>query len=135
MRANYPKCGASLHLTEKEFANRRPIQVRCWMCTSMVSVDPPPADSGPPTIAVKSPRKSKASIMVALKSQTATLALPEDKIVKLWAIAGPSQGTVWELSRPQITIGRAGGSADIKLDDPEVSGLHCAIEVRGDAIL
>jgi len=135
MRANCPKCGASLHLHDDEVANQRPVQVRCWMCTSMVSLDFPSTDSGPPTITVKSPRKSKASIMVSLKSQTTTLALPPDKIVKMSVIAGPSQGTQCELSRPLMTIGRVGGSADIKLDDPEMSGLHCAIEVRRDAIL
>src|ERR1700674_2072754 len=75
-----------------------------------------------------------ASIMVALKSQTTTLALPRDHVIKISVIAGPSQGTEGELSRPLMTIGRLGGAADIKIDDPEVSGLHCAIEVRRDAI-
>src|ERR1700722_14794646 len=97
MRANCPECGASLHLHDEDLAKQRPVQVRCWMCTSMVSLDLPPADSGPPTIAVKSPRKSKASIMVALKSQTTTLALPQDKIIKISVIAGPSQGVEFEL--------------------------------------
>jgi pSer/pThr/pTyr-binding forkhead associated (FHA) protein len=135
MRANCPKCGASLHLTEKELVTERPVPVRCWMCTSMVSLDVQPADSGPPTIAAKSPRKSKASIMVRLKAQTTALALPPDKIITMSVIAGPSQGTEYELFRPLMTIGRVGGSADIKLDDPEVSGLHCAIEVRRDVVL
>jgi len=34
-----------------------------------------------------------------------------------------------------MTIGRVGGEADIQIDDPEVSRLHCSVEVRGDAIL
>ena len=34
-----------------------------------------------------------------------------------------------------MTIGRVGGKADIQIDDPEVSRLHCAVEVRGDTIL
>jgi pSer/pThr/pTyr-binding forkhead associated (FHA) protein len=34
-----------------------------------------------------------------------------------------------------MTIGRVGGKADIQIDDPEVSRLHCSVEVRGDAIL
>jgi pSer/pThr/pTyr-binding forkhead associated (FHA) protein len=34
-----------------------------------------------------------------------------------------------------MTIGRAGGKADIQIDDPEVSRLHCSVEVRGNAIL
>ena len=34
-----------------------------------------------------------------------------------------------------MTIGRLGGDADIQIDDPGVSRLHCAPEVRRDAIL
>jgi pSer/pThr/pTyr-binding forkhead associated (FHA) protein len=34
-----------------------------------------------------------------------------------------------------MTIGRLGGGANIEIDDPEVSRLHCAVEVRRDAIL
>lgn len=34
-----------------------------------------------------------------------------------------------------MTIGRVGGKADIQIDDPEVSRLHCAVEVRGNTIL
>ena len=40
-----------------------------------------------------------------------------------------------ELSRPLMTIGRSGGGADIEIEDPEVSAIHCAVEVRRDAIL
>jgi pSer/pThr/pTyr-binding forkhead associated (FHA) protein len=134
MRAICPKCGAKLHPHDEDFANQRSAQVRCWMCTSMVSLDLPAVDSGPPTITVESPRKSRASIMVALKSQTTTLALPRDKVVKILVTAGLSQGTECELSRPLVTIGRLGGAADIKIDDPAVSGLHCAIEVRHEAV-
>jgi len=134
MRAICPKCGAKLHSHEEDFANQRSVQVRCWMCTSLVSLDFPAADSGPPTITVAPPKKSRASIMVALKSQTTTLALPQDKVIKLSIIDGPAQGTEFELPRPLVTIGRSGGTADIKIDDPAVSGLHCAIEVRRDAI-
>lgn len=41
----------------------------------------------------------------------------------------------YELSRPLVTVGRPGGGADIEIDDPEISRLHCAVEVRRDAIL
>jgi pSer/pThr/pTyr-binding forkhead associated (FHA) protein len=135
MRVNCPRCGAKLDLLDENFANQGRVQMRCWMCTSIVSIDSPSTESGPPTITVAPQKKSKASIMGALKLQTTTLALPRDKIIKISVIAGPSQGAECELSRPLTTIGRMGRNADIKLDDPEVSGMHCAIEVRRDAIL
>ena len=60
--------------------------------------------------------------------------LPRDKTINLSVISGPSQGMKCDLSRPLITIGRLGGGADIEIDDPEVSRLHCSVEVRRDAI-
>jgi pSer/pThr/pTyr-binding forkhead associated (FHA) protein len=36
---------------------------------------------------------------------------------------------------PLVTIGRLRGGADIEVDDPKVSRLHCAIEVKKDSVL
>jgi pSer/pThr/pTyr-binding forkhead associated (FHA) protein len=35
---------------------------------------------------------------------------------------------------PLVTLGRLRGGADIEIDDPQVSRLHCAIEVKGDHV-
>jgi pSer/pThr/pTyr-binding forkhead associated (FHA) protein len=56
-------------------------------------------------------------------------------MMKIRVVAGLSRGMEFELSRPLMTIGRLGGDADIQINDPEVSRLHCSIEVRGDAIV
>jgi pSer/pThr/pTyr-binding forkhead associated (FHA) protein len=102
----------------------------------MVNIDSPCPDTGPPTITAAPGNKSRRPrITGILKSQTTSLALPRDKVIKVAVIAGPSQGMECELSRPLMTVGRTGESADIRVDDPEVSSLHCAIEVRRDAIL
>jgi pSer/pThr/pTyr-binding forkhead associated (FHA) protein len=71
----------------------------------------------------------------ALNSQTASLTLPQSKTIKIFVITGSSQGMERELSRPLMTIGRLGGGADMEIDDPEVSRLHCVVEVRRDTIL
>lgn len=108
------------------------------MCTSVVQLRSP-TDPGPSTIELHSaePRKkSRGSRLAdALKSQTTSLELPQDKTIKLSVISGSSEGMVRELSRPLMTIGRSGGGADIEIEDPEVSAIHCAVEVRRDAIL
>src|ERR1700722_11491350 len=136
MRTDCPNCGAKLHLQREGLSAPPPSQVRCWMCTSMVTLVAPSKDAGPPTITSAPGNNSKGSRIVGvLKSQTTSLALPRDKVIKVSVVEGPSQGLEYELSRPLMTIGRAGGEADIKVDDPEVSRLHCAIEVRSDAIL
>ena len=138
MRVQCPHCGAKLHLDEERFANERPSQVTCWMCTRTVGVDSPPAEPGPPTIAVRSSaphkRSSDSRLEGALNSRTSNLTLPRDKTIKISLITGSSQGMECELSRPLMTIGRLGGGADIEIDDPEISRLHCAVEVRRDAI-
>jgi hypothetical protein len=66
---------------------------------------------------------------------TKTLVLPHNEVIRLQVTEGNRQGTLFDLSKPLMTIGRLGGGADIEIDDPEVSRLHCSIEVRRDAIL
>lgn len=68
----------------------------------------------------------------SLASQPAGFALPNDKTITISVILGPSKGVTHRLTKPRISIGRAGGGADIEIDDPEVSGLHCAIGVKQD---
>jgi pSer/pThr/pTyr-binding forkhead associated (FHA) protein len=70
-----------------------------------------------------------------VSAQTQTLVLPQNTAIKIAVVLGTSPGKEYELSRPLMTIGRLGGGADIEIDDPEVSRLHCSIEVRRDAIL
>ncbi len=49
---------------------------------------------------------------------------------RLEVVAGPDTGAVVELAQPAIVIGRAGGSADLALNDPKVSGLHCELRLE-----
>jgi pSer/pThr/pTyr-binding forkhead associated (FHA) protein len=58
-----------------------------------------------------------------------------NEVVKISVIKGAYPGKRYRLSRPPMTIGRVGGGADLEIDDPEVSRVHCSIEVREDTIL
>ena len=49
---------------------------------------------------------------------------------RLEVVAGADVGTVIELAQPAFVIGRAGGSADLALNDPKVSGLHCELRLE-----
>lgn len=139
MRIRCPNCGAKLELPEKQFENHRPAHVKCWMCTWTSGLESLSNEPSPPTIAVSvlapHERSRGSSLEGALNSQTASLTLPRDRTIKISVIAGSSQGLERELSRPLVTIGRLGGGADIEIDDEKVSRLHCAVEVRRDAIL
>jgi pSer/pThr/pTyr-binding forkhead associated (FHA) protein len=139
MKTSCPNCGALLRL-DKQTADRPPSQVRCWMCrwTWNPEVDDSTGD-GPTTVAAtpSSPRDriKDARIDPSMNPETASLALPEDKVIRICVVAGASQGMEYDLSRPLVTIGRLKGDADMEIDDPEVSAVHCAVEVRRDAIL
>jgi hypothetical protein len=62
------------------------------------------------------------------------LGLPKDKTVTISVIGGPSKGLRRQLVKPTVSIGRSGGGADIEIDDPQVSHLHCAVGVKNEVI-
>ena len=75
----------------------------------------------------------------AIASEYQGLALPAAKVITLEVIAGPSQGLVYRLSKPRVVLGRpfdalGHGSADLEINDPEVSRWHCAVEVKNDVV-
>ena len=135
MQTRCPYCGASLH---KDGAEQVP--TKCWMCTA--PLDPAavrPKVSNHPTVILRplTPRSRAAALRLDenVSPQTKTLVLPQNAAIKLAVVAGQTPGLAYDLSRPLMTIGRKGGGADIEIDDPEISRLHCSIEVRRDAIL
>jgi len=67
-------------------------------------------------------------------AESASLDLPEDKLITISVIAGSSLGMERQMTQPLLTIGRLGGGADFEIDDPRVSRLHCAVEVKKDAV-
>jgi pSer/pThr/pTyr-binding forkhead associated (FHA) protein len=60
--------------------------------------------------------------------------LPVGKTITISIIGGPSKGLAQQLSKPRISIGRVGGGADIEIDDPKVSPLHCTVGVTQNLI-
>jgi Inner membrane component of T3SS, cytoplasmic domain len=138
MRLRCSHCGAKQYVDEQRFVNGRPSEVACWMCTRPVRLDSPAANQAQPTIAIRRSVPDAKSADPRLKSlvhsDTASLALPRDKTINLVVVSGPSRGMKCELFRPLLTIGRLGGGADLEIDDPEVSRVHCAVEVRRDGV-
>ena len=70
----------------------------------------------------------------SVTQQTATLDLPEDKLITVSVVAGASLAMERQMTQPLLTIGRLGGGAGFEIADPQVSRLHCAIEVKTDAV-
>ena len=135
MQPRCPNCGALLHSGEMLSDRSR---AKCWMCMTVVT---PRAEAKrvPRTVvrqpAERSGRRSAARLDRASGSHSQSLGIPPGQAINICVVSGLSRGMEFELSRPLMTIGRVGGKADIQIDDPEVSRLHCALEVRGDTIL
>jgi hypothetical protein len=139
MLTRCPYCGASLHQAE---ANSAQSPAKCWMCTA-----PLPADDSPrprskvsnATVVIRPLEAGRRSGALRLDESstphTKTLVLPQNEVIRLHVLEGTHPGARFDLSKPLMTIGRIGGGADIEIEDPEVSRLHCSIEVRRDAIL
>ena len=62
------------------------------------------------------------------------LTLSNDRTIKVSVIGGPSAGLTCELTKPKTSIGSAGGGADIEINDPQVSPMHCAVGLTEDVI-
>lgn len=60
------------------------------------------------------------------------LRLPDWERLSLACIAGPEAGRIFEIDKPRVVLGRAGG--DILLNDPECSRQHAAIEVSDEKV-
>jgi pSer/pThr/pTyr-binding forkhead associated (FHA) protein len=42
--------------------------------------------------------------------------------------------TTHQLTKVRVSIGVVGGRADMQIDDPEVSALHCAVAITGNGV-
>ncbi len=137
MQERCPNCGALLHSGGAPSDGELP--AKCWMCMTAVTTNTAEPKSAPPTV-VSQPAEPSGKLSAArldrdAASETKSLEIPPGQTIKICVVAGRSQGMEFELSRPLITIGRVGGKADLQIDDPEVSRLHCSVEVRGDTLL
>ena len=71
---------------------------------------------------------------VPVAGWTTAFELPKDKTITISVIAGPSKGMTHQIHKPRISIGGAGGGADIEIDDPMLSRVHCALRVSHGSI-
>ena len=66
--------------------------------------------------------------------QGKAMVLPKDRKIGLHILEGVDAGHAFVLSKKsRVTFGRDG--ADVDVQDPVVSKLHCAVEVYGDLIV
>jgi pSer/pThr/pTyr-binding forkhead associated (FHA) protein len=66
----------------------------------------------------------------SLASQTAAL----DRAITICVTKGRSVRTTHRLTKPRASIGKIGGDADMQIDDPGISSLHCAVAITESGI-
>lgn len=139
MRLRCPHCEAQIDLEDAQTTGRKFLQIRCWMCgrSSLFDVAKPDADASTFIAEPLAQQEGTAGAVRLSDSQSqkaAVLDLPADKVMTVEVTSGSSLGVERQLTQPLLTIGRVGGGADLEIDDPQVSRLHCAIEVKTDAV-
>ena len=127
MQVRCPFCAVIIRFDKSD------AQVTCWMCDSVVELDPARGGSGLSTLVVPSSNRREKAGNIGL--QTTSLDIQPGDLVTICVASGRDLGKEFELGKPLTTIGRLGGGTDIEIDDPEISRSHCAVEVRRDAIL
>jgi hypothetical protein len=139
MRLRCAHCEAQIDVEDAKATGRKFLQIKCWMCgrSSLFDVAKPDPDASTfivETLAQQDGPAGALRLNGALAQQTATLDLPADKFITVSVVAGASLALEREMTQPLLTIGRLGGGADMEIDDLQVSRLHCAIEVKTDAV-
>ncbi|WP_157901974.1 FHA domain-containing protein, partial [Streptomyces kanasensis] len=69
--------------------------------------------------------------VLALQVPAEDAGAPDDTAARLHVVAGPDAGGVHLLHPGDVRVGRS-ADADVPLDDPDVSRLHCVVRVGAD---
>jgi hypothetical protein len=130
MKAACDHCGMEHVLKDAEIAAHSKVQFHCSKCrrTTVVEVmlrpDQTMVISPLPSFARSNANRSNLNLI----PEEDGLKLPAAKTATLTVISGPAKGTVHNLRKPRVILGREG--AGIVLNDQEISRHHCLIEVR-----
>jgi len=78
--------------------------------------------------------KDALSLDGSISNLSSGLAVPNDRAIKISVITGPSTGLTHRLTKAKTSIGQVGGGADIEINDPQVSRLHCVVGMTEDMV-
>ena len=137
MRTKCSHCGTPHVLDDKQIAGQSRVQFRCSNCgqSTVLDMTAPPARTQVTTpLPAAARRANQPPVDGTVVSRGPGLALPRDKTITLSIIQGASKGLKYQLPKPQASVGRAGGGADVEINDPEVSRMHCAVEVQQELV-
>ncbi len=116
-------CGKLHPLADDVFGNQEVYWLKCAACGQALRVVSPKLR----TLKMETTAQVVSPITTELSAEGRELRLPESQQLSLKVVEGEAKGTVYPLTKARILIGR--GNADITLNDPTASRLHCAVEV------
>jgi hypothetical protein len=119
-------CGNAQEIADDAFGDHGSIQLKCPACGQTFRVISPRTLS----LKVDITHKPVPDISSFFMEDGRKLSLPKHKLLSLKALEGAEKGTVYPIAKPRITIGR--GNADVTIDDPSASRLHCVVETIED---
>lgn len=133
-----PQCGKKYKYDEARFGGAESKRVKCTGCRTVFEVRNPMLDSSDETSINRSesgPDEGSATDEVRIEPEAPELPelapLPRDMRFSLAVIAGAQAGSVFQITKPRIFLGR-GSAMDVQVKDSEVSRRHAMIEIRGD---
>jgi predicted Zn finger-like uncharacterized protein len=128
-----PSCETRYRYDERRFDGASSKQVKCTSCgVTFQALNPAfePTESHtaarvePPTSEPPQPELEPSGVLPPL---------PTDPRYSLAVIAGTQAGTVFQITKPRISLGR-GSAMDIQIRDSEVSRRHAVIEIRDPVV-
>jgi predicted Zn finger-like uncharacterized protein len=136
-----PECETKYRYDEARFGGAQTKRVKCTSCghtfgvdnpidelADATNVEGPDADRGGP-FEISSTDQMHVEPDAPELPQLAPL--PKEMRFSLAVIAGAQAGTVFQITKPRIYLGR-GSAMDVQLRDSEVSRRHAMLEFRGD---
>jgi predicted Zn finger-like uncharacterized protein len=134
-----PECQTKYRYDEARFGGAKKKRVKCTSCGHTFAVDNPTVELADATNVGASKEGATAKIdstdKMHLEPEAPELPqlapLPRDMRFSLAVIAGAQAGSVFQITKPRVFLGR-GSAMDIQLKDSEVSRRHAMLEFRGD---
>jgi len=122
-------CGQVQSVGEEIFGSREQASLPCSSCGKTFHIVSPKLAS----FHAEATRIAAQAITSEISIDGQSLHLPEDLEIYIRVIDGREKGTVYPLTKPRITIGRA--NSDVIINDALSSRVHCSLEVMGPAVL
>lgn len=122
-------CGHVHSVADDIFQDREKANLTCPQCGQSFQVINPKLG----TLRIDTTRKKVPTITSEINQDGRLLRLPESDELSLKVLEGEEKGTVYPLTKPRITVGRA--NADVSINDALASRVHCTLEISDQWVL